>query len=149
MRERRPGQHPEHLGVEGAQAHGVREVLDRHVGLAAKRSQPPAEKPRSSQVGIKHQRPVDECDAAIEVADRGPGIPEGSEDVLFEKFRRGEGAAARGSGLGLAICRGIVEAHGGTIRAARRAGGGAVFTVLLPRSDDTPDAATGAEDVAT
>jgi two-component system sensor histidine kinase KdpD len=85
---------------------------------------------------------------AIEVADRGSGIPAGFEEVLFEKFQRGSDAGSQGSGLGLAICRGIVEAHRGTIRAARRAGGGAVFTVLLPRSDDTPDAVTGVEEVA-
>jgi two-component system sensor histidine kinase KdpD len=85
---------------------------------------------------------------AIEVADRGSGIPAGFEEVLFEKFQRGSDAGSQGSGLGLAICRGIVEAHRGTIRAARRAGGGAVFTVLLPRSDDTPDAVTVVEEVA-
>jgi two-component system sensor histidine kinase KdpD len=77
---------------------------------------------------------------AIDVADRGPGIPEGSEDVIFEKFRRGSDAGSRGVGLGLAICRGIVEAHRGTIAAANREGGGAVFTIRLPRSDDAPAA---------
>ena len=77
---------------------------------------------------------------AVEVADRGPGIPKESEELIFEKFRRGSDARARGSGLGLAICRGIVEAHGGTIRATGRTGGGTVFTVLLPSRDDTPGA---------
>jgi two-component system, OmpR family, sensor histidine kinase KdpD len=80
---------------------------------------------------------------ALEVADRGSGIPQGSEDLLFEKFRRGAGAHSGGSGLGLAICRGIVEAHRGTIVAANRPGGGAVFTVTLPRSDNTPAAGAG------
>jgi two-component system sensor histidine kinase KdpD len=75
---------------------------------------------------------------AVEVADRGPGIPKESEELIFEKFRRGSDARARGSGLGLAICRGIVEAHGGTIRATGRTGGGAIFTVFLPARDDTP-----------
>jgi two-component system, OmpR family, sensor histidine kinase KdpD len=75
---------------------------------------------------------------AIEVADRGAGIPAGSEEVIFEKFRRGPGAGSRGFGLGLAICRGIVEAHRGTITVARRDGGGAVFTVFLPSREDVP-----------
>jgi two-component system sensor histidine kinase KdpD len=75
---------------------------------------------------------------AIEVADRGPGIPAGEEEVIFEKFRRGPGAGSRGVGLGLAVCRGIVEAHRGTITAARRDGGGAVFTVFLPPQSDAP-----------
>jgi two-component system sensor histidine kinase KdpD len=75
---------------------------------------------------------------AIGVADRGPGIPTGSEEAVFEKFHRGAGAGAPGVGLGLAICAGIVAAHGGTIRAGAREGGGAVFTVVLPSREDTP-----------
>jgi two-component system sensor histidine kinase KdpD len=75
---------------------------------------------------------------AIEVKDRGPGIPPDSEERVFERFRRGAGATAQGSGLGLAICRGIVEAHRGTIRASGREGGGAVFTIVLPERNDTP-----------
>ncbi len=74
----------------------------------------------------------------IEVADRGPGIPPGEEETIFRKFRRGAGAAASGGGLGLAICRGIVEAHGGTIRALRREGGGAVFSIVIPRPPGEP-----------
>jgi two-component system sensor histidine kinase KdpD len=75
----------------------------------------------------------------IEVADRGPGLPEGEEENVFRKFHRirREGEAG-GVGLGLAICRGIVEAHGGTIVAANRAGGGAVFTVRLPLEGEPP-----------
>jgi len=84
----------------------------------------------------------------IEIADRGPGIPVGSEELLFERFRRGAGATAQGSGLGLAICRGIVEAHRGTIRAAGRPGGGAVFTIVLPRRDDAPTAEPAAAEEA-
>jgi two-component system sensor histidine kinase KdpD len=82
----------------------------------------------------------------IEVADRGPGIAPGDEEALFEKFRRGATAQARGSGLGLAICRGIVEAHGGTIRAAARDGGGAVFTIALPAPPGPPPAAVVEEE---
>jgi two-component system sensor histidine kinase KdpD len=74
---------------------------------------------------------------AIEVADRGPGLPKGSEASIFEKFVRGEGRG-RGVGLGLAICRGIVQVHGGTIEAKNRAGGGASFRVTLPLEGDPP-----------
>ncbi len=66
----------------------------------------------------------------IELADRGPGIPPGDEERIFEKFVRGRGAAG-GVGLGLAICRTIINAHGGRIWAENREGGGAVFRFTL------------------
>jgi two-component system sensor histidine kinase KdpD len=68
----------------------------------------------------------------IDVADRGPGLPAGDEARIFEKFFRGKRGGVPGAGLGLAICRGVVDAHGGTLIAANRAGGGAVFRVTLP-----------------
>jgi two-component system sensor histidine kinase KdpD len=74
----------------------------------------------------------------IEVADRGPGLPPGSESRVFERFFRAPGARVPGAGLGLAICRGIVEAHGGTITAENRDGGGALFRIVLPRVGDAP-----------
>jgi two-component system, OmpR family, sensor histidine kinase KdpD len=81
----------------------------------------------------------------IEVADRGPGLPPGQEESVFEKFYRGrrEGDPS-GVGLGLSICRGIIEAHGGAISAANREGGGAVFRVML-RQDEQPPAVTPEE----
>jgi two-component system, OmpR family, sensor histidine kinase KdpD len=74
----------------------------------------------------------------IEVADRGPGIPGGQEERIFEKFQRGTQSGGGGVGLGLPICRGIVEAHGGTIVAANREGGGAVFWIRLPLHESPP-----------
>ncbi len=68
----------------------------------------------------------------LEVRDRGPGIPDGEQDRIFEKFYRGRSAGSRGAGLGLAICRAIAEAHRGSIKAFNRQGGGAVFRVVLP-----------------
>jgi two-component system sensor histidine kinase KdpD len=67
----------------------------------------------------------------IEIADRGPGIPAGLEERIFEKFTRGKSPGG-GVGLGLSICRVIVEAHGGRIWAENRPGGGAVFRFTLP-----------------
>jgi two-component system sensor histidine kinase KdpD len=78
-------------------------------------------------------------EVTVEVADRGPGLPPGTERRVFEKFfRAGAGEPGRGIGLGLAISRGIVEAHGGRINAANRTGGGAVFTFTLPRTAEPP-----------
>ena len=67
----------------------------------------------------------------IEIADRGPGIPAGLEEGIFEKFTRGQSPGG-GVGLGLSICRVIVEAHGGRIWAENRPGGGAVVRFTLP-----------------
>ncbi|MEZ4279024.1 MAG: sensor histidine kinase KdpD [Myxococcota bacterium] len=66
------------------------------------------------------------------VADRGPGLPDEVRQRPFEKFVRGTGARGPGVGLGLAICHGIVAAHGGSIAAEARAGGGTLFRVRLP-----------------
>jgi two-component system sensor histidine kinase KdpD len=78
------------------------------------------------------------ADVALTIADRGPGIPDGLRERVFEKFQRGTGSAAGGVGLGLAIARGIVEAHGGRITVAERDGGGAIFTIELPRGENAP-----------
>ena len=75
----------------------------------------------------------------ISVADRGPGIPEGSENKLFEKFYRVQREAAQsGVGLGLTICRAIIEAHGGRIQAQNRPTGGAVFSFMIPLDHAPP-----------
>ncbi len=68
----------------------------------------------------------------LEVADRGPGIAEGFEERIFDKFVRLPGAGEGGAGLGLAICRAIVLAHGGEIHATSRPGGGLSFRIHLP-----------------
>jgi two-component system, OmpR family, sensor histidine kinase KdpD len=70
----------------------------------------------------------------IEVLDRGPGLTEEEKRAVFERLYRGSasGGRVRGAGLGLAIARAIVDAHGGTIWAENRPGGGAVFAFTLP-----------------
>ena len=68
-------------------------------------------------------------EVVIEIADRGPGLPPGGQR-LFEKFVRA--SSAPGAGLGLAVVRAIVTAHGGTVDAEPRDGGGAIFRVTLP-----------------
>ncbi|MDK9706033.1 MAG: sensor histidine kinase KdpD [Desulforhopalus sp.] len=88
--------------------------------------------PSGSPIEITAQ--AEERHILLEVLDRGPGIPEPDLGRVFEKFYRlpaVEGTS--GTGLGLSICRGIVEAHGGTIRANNRPDGGARITIQLPR----------------
>jgi len=75
----------------------------------------------------------------IEVADRGPGVPAGQEEAIFEKFRRMDPKVPGGMGLGLTICRGIATVHGGRIRCERREGGGAAFRLFLPRDAEVPE----------
>jgi len=69
----------------------------------------------------------------VSVADRGPGVAEAEIEAIFEPFYRGKGGQpGRGFGLGLAIARRAVEAHGGTVRARNREGGGLVTEMSLP-----------------
>ncbi len=76
---------------------------------------------------------------AVEVADRGPGLPPGEERLIFEKFHRSDASpSVRGAGLGLAICRGIVRAHGGRIWAENRPGGGVAVRFTLPAKEAPP-----------
>ncbi|MDM0089857.1 MULTISPECIES: DUF4118 domain-containing protein [unclassified Variovorax] len=88
----------------------------------------------------------------LSVRDHGAGLPlalRGREHLLFDKFTRGQAESATpGVGLGLAICKAIVSAHGGEIAAANAPGGGAEFTVTLPRRapPDVPDAPVASED---
>jgi two-component system, OmpR family, sensor histidine kinase KdpD len=87
--------------------------------------------PPGSTIAISAERHGMWLDVAV--TDDGPGLPPGQEEAVFEKFTRGERESVKpGVGLGLAICRAIVGAHGGTIHAANRPGGGAAFVFTLP-----------------
>jgi two-component system sensor histidine kinase KdpD len=78
----------------------------------------------------------------LRVRDFGPGLPPaslGKEADLFEKFTRGKNeSSTRGVGLGLAICKAVVDAHKGHISARNADGGGAEFTITLPRRAPPP-----------
>jgi two-component system sensor histidine kinase HydH len=78
-------------------------------------------------------------DAAVErdgselrftVRDHGPGLPPADLERLFEPFFT---KRVRGTGLGLAVCKRLVDLHGGTIAARNADGGGAEFSIALPR----------------
>ncbi len=81
---------------------------------------------------------ADAAGVRLWVSDRGPGLAAGEELAVFEKFHRGRGHSAPGVGLGLPICQGIVLAHGGSIDAEARPGGGVTFRIHLPASPASP-----------
>ena len=68
------------------------------------------------------------------VADRGPGIDDFEQSLIFEKFYRGrdQRLQVQGTGMGLAIAKAIVEAHGGKIGVTSQPGRGSVFYFTLP-----------------
>ncbi|MFZ3322789.1 MAG: two-component system sensor histidine kinase KdpD [Usitatibacter sp.] len=84
----------------------------------------------------------------VSVADEGPGIPAGREEIVFEKFARGEKETVTpGVGLGLAICRAIIQAHKGKIHAEPGRAKGARFVFTLPLGTP-PESATAADAAA-
>jgi signal transduction histidine kinase len=71
----------------------------------------------------------------VRVLDRGPGVPHGCEDKIFEKFYRAHDSLSsgiQGSGLGLTLARQIARAHGGDVAYQPRKGGGSCFALRLP-----------------
>lgn len=77
--------------------------------------------------------------AVFEVADNGKGISESDLPYVFDRFYttdKASGSSRKGIGLGLAICKSIAVAHKGTITAANRETGGAVFRVMLPQGSE-------------
>jgi signal transduction histidine kinase len=83
--------------------------------------------------------------AEVIVTDTGPGIAPERMPRLFDSFFT---TKADGTGLGLSISRSIVQAHGGTLSAANRPGGGAVFRIALPPMRDEAMGTVGVDDVA-
>ncbi len=83
---------------------------------------------------------------AIQVEDRGCGIPAGEQERIFDKFHRVGNPmtpVTRGSGLGLALAKHTVEAHGGRIEVESRPGGGSRFTILIPALETRAEADSG------
>ena len=123
--------------VEGAATHvrGRRGSLERAVGNLVE---------NAAKFDASGTEPVEVRvgPAGVTVADRGPGLGEADVERVFDRFHRADTARGLpGSGLGLSIVRDVAVAHGGTVSARTRAGGGAEvgFTVgadrLLPGSE--------------
>lgn len=78
---------------------------------------------------------TDTNEYTVRILDRGPGIKEAERQRIFEPFFSGQRG---GTGLGLAVCQGIVKAHGGTIGAYPREGGGSELVFTLPIERGAP-----------
>ncbi len=111
----------------------IDQVLNNLITNAASHS------PDSSPIQISAER--DGVHVAVSVSDEGRGIAPGQLPHLFRKYAGSAGGSERataGTGLGLVICRGLVEAHGGRIRAESAGlGQGSRFTFTLPAVEDT------------
>ena len=131
---------PQDLPLVLADGPRIVQVLSNLLANAARHS------PGSSPVRVAAVR--DGPHVAVSVSDEGQGVPAEKLPRLFRKYtgpgddERGQGL--RGSGLGLAICKGLVEAHGGRIRAESGGPGqGARFTFTVPAAGDPARAPSG------
>jgi two-component system, OmpR family, sensor kinase len=131
--------HPMSLDVrEAVTVTGVADDLHRLVGNLIENAL--LHTPPGTPVTVSARR--EGGSAVLEVADRGPGVPEELRERVFERFASGaadgSGARGRGSGLGLAIVKAVADAHGGRVELSGAAGGGARFVVRLPAIDEAP-----------
>ena len=118
-RRRRPTRRSRPVHADGVR---IRQVLENLVANALRHT------PAGGTVAIVLARDGDALEIAV--TDTGSGIPAEQLATVFDRYARS--ADSGGSGLGLAIARGLVEAHGGTIRAEAAAGGGTAIRFRLP-----------------
>lgn len=139
MEKRLPGREiqvemPDRVLLVPMDARLISQVLINLLDNASKHTLP------QEQIGIHVSE--EEAWVSITVADRGTGIAAHDLPHIFQMFYttyRKSPDSRRGVGLGLAICQSIVEAHGGSIKAENRAGGGAAFTFTLPTGGESHD----------
>lgn len=108
--------------------HSLRRVVD-NLLTNANRASPPA-----GVVTVRVELVGSRPEIALSVFDDGPGFPPEFLPRAFDRFSRADRARTDGSGtgLGLAIVQAIARAHGGSVTAGNRNGGGAVVRVVLP-----------------
>ena len=116
------------IHVVDADPGAIRQVVDNLISNAVKYS-PPGQ---PIQVSLD----TDEALVRVSVGDRGTGIPDHELEAIFQLFHRSsETSHAKGMGIGLTVSQRLVEAHGGTIVARARQGGGTELAFTLPTVD--------------
>jgi two-component system, OmpR family, sensor histidine kinase KdpD len=117
---------PENLPPVRIDVDRISEVVAQLLENAAKYSAPAS--PISIRGEVKDQKLM------TSIADRGPGIDDFEQSLIFEKFYRGRNQRlqVQGTGMGLAIAKAIVEAHGGEIGVTSQLGHGSVFYFTVP-----------------
>jgi two-component system sensor histidine kinase KdpD len=117
---------PENLPNARMDLPHIKEVFVHLIENAAKYS--PANAPIRATAEVKDQMLI------ASIADRGPGIDDFEQSLVFEKFYRGRNQRVQvhGTGMGLAICKAIVEAHDGKLGVTSQLGHGSVFYFSLP-----------------
>jgi two-component system, OmpR family, sensor histidine kinase KdpD len=106
----------------------IKEVLVHLIENAAKYS------PAGAPIRITAEARENDPMLTVSIADRGPGIDDFEQSLVFEKFYRGRNQRVQvhGTGMGLAICKAIVEAHNGRLGVTSQLGHGSVFYFSLP-----------------
>jgi two-component system, OmpR family, sensor histidine kinase KdpD len=117
---------PDHLPMIRMDIERIAEVLVHLLDNAAKYSPP--------DTPIQITAELRKRELVTSVADRGPGIDDAEQEMIFEKFYRGRSQRmiVQGTGMGLAIARAIVELHGGQIGVISQPGRGSLFYFSLP-----------------
>jgi two-component system sensor histidine kinase KdpD len=117
---------PQNLPAVRIDVDRISEVIAQLLENAAKYSPP------DSQIYITGE--VRNQKVMTSIADRGPGIDDFEQSLIFEKFYRGRNQRmqVQGTGMGLAIAKAIVEAHGGEIGVTSQLGRGSVFYFTVP-----------------
>jgi len=118
-------------------------LIDNALDAAAEQSGERAAQQSAGQSGGRTGEPFVEVElraergtAVVRVSDNGPGVPPGLRERIFAEgwSTKRDDRGARGRGIGLALVRRLAERHGGVARVTARAGGGTVFTVVLPEA---------------
>jgi two-component system sensor histidine kinase KdpD len=104
----------------------IAEVLQQLLDNAGKYSPP--------ETPIRITAELRRSELVVSVADRGSGVDDIEQTMIFEKFYRGRNqrVSIQGTGMGLAIVKAIIELHGGTVGVTSQVGRGSVFHFTLP-----------------